>query len=370
MKALPELKAENFGIEESKANEIKAQFEPMLNLMASLEDEYNEVIKMPIEEAQEAARELRKKYVKVRTGTAKIHKDQKAFYRSAGLYIDGFKNAQLFAGQGIETRLKEIEDHAEIQEQKRVKALNDARSEELMQYGIEVVPEGLGLMNEAVWSSFLTGTKINYEARIKAEQDAEAERLEKELAKKIHSERKEQLIPYWNFVPERTPSDLSELPKDHFDKLMVFVETASLRDRERQKEIEVENARLLKEKEAADKKAQEAQIEAEKQANKEREEHEKQMQAEREKNAALEAAVKAAQVKEAKQIALAKEKEQNALKASDADKVKNFNEEVLVIRKKYRFKSEVNKNKFAEAARHLDAALLVMGYKTGNQNNG
>ena len=117
------LEAAEFGLEESKAKEISNQFKPMLDKMVELEKEANEVFKMDKEspEAQKIAKEVRLKYVKVRTGTAEIHKQQKAFYLAAGRYIDGWKNTQLFASEGIEKRLTEYEKHKEIQEQQPIK---------------------------------------------------------------------------------------------------------------------------------------------------------------------------------------------------------------------------------------------------------
>src|SRR5690606_859785 len=103
-----------YGIEESKAKEIELQFRTMLDKMVELENEFNEVIKMPLDESGiEAAKTLRLKYVKVRTGTAAIHKTQKAFYLAAGRFIDGWKNTQLFASQGKEDALMAREKHFE-----------------------------------------------------------------------------------------------------------------------------------------------------------------------------------------------------------------------------------------------------------------
>jgi hypothetical protein len=50
-----------FGLEESKAANIAAQFQPMLDKMVELEKEYNEVINLPIEATETAkkAKELK-----------------------------------------------------------------------------------------------------------------------------------------------------------------------------------------------------------------------------------------------------------------------------------------------------------------------
>ena len=48
------LNPSEFGIEDSKAADIAAQFKPMLDKMVELENEYNEVIALPIELASTA----------------------------------------------------------------------------------------------------------------------------------------------------------------------------------------------------------------------------------------------------------------------------------------------------------------------------
>ena len=67
--------AAEFGIESSRAEQIKAQFEPMLNKMSELEEQYNAIQRQAKQgitaELSESAKELRLQYVKVRTGTAR-----------------------------------------------------------------------------------------------------------------------------------------------------------------------------------------------------------------------------------------------------------------------------------------------------------
>ena len=109
------LEAKEFGIPEEKAKQISEQFKPMLDKMVQLEKEFNEIeTKVISPEVCNEARELRLKLVKVRTGTAAIHKKQKSFYLQAGRFVDGWKNAQLFAGQGLEEKLDKIERYYQI----------------------------------------------------------------------------------------------------------------------------------------------------------------------------------------------------------------------------------------------------------------
>ena len=175
----------DYGLEDSKASEISAMFKPMLAKMVDLEKEYNEVIKLELsDETCAKAKELRLQYVKTRTGTAKIHKELKQFYLQGGRFVDGWKNAQLMASQGIEDTLMNIEKHFEILEEKRIAELQETRSREVSRYSddFDLMPNNLGEMPEDVWSKYLTGAKTLYEVRVEAERKVAEERIAKEKA--------------------------------------------------------------------------------------------------------------------------------------------------------------------------------------------
>lgn len=231
-----------YGIEETKAADIAAQFKPMLDKMVELEQEFNEVISLPIddEDTADKAKELRLKYVKVRTGTEKIHKEQKAFYLSAGRYVDGWKNAQLFASQGIEEKLKAIEDRKETLLKQKLAALREERERLLLPYEIgDTTALGLGSMSEEVWNNFLIGTKTGYEQRKEAQRIAEEQRLAAIEADRIKREEMEKENARLKVEAEAKEKQLAE-------------ERAAAE--KRQKEIE---AKAKKEKDAADKKLKE-----------------------------------------------------------------------------------------------------------------
>ena len=184
------INAAEFGLEESKAAQIAEQFKPMLDKMVELEVEYNKVIQLPIDDPKtsDAAKKLRMQYVKVRTGTAEIHKQQKAFYLAGGRYVDGWKNAQLFASQGIEEKLESIEKHFENLEKQRIENLRVERLAQLLAVeGTE--PVGLGSMTDDVWQNYIAGARLAYEAKKEAERKAEEERIAKEKAEAKERER-------------------------------------------------------------------------------------------------------------------------------------------------------------------------------------
>lgn len=176
-KSLVKINASDYGLEESKASEIEAMFTPMLSKMSELEKDFNDILKLPINhETCKMAKELRLAYVKVRTGTAAIHKQLKDFYLKGGRFVDAFKNTQEFASGEKEKTLKAIEDHFENLERERTEKLRIDRLELLKPY-TEIEPLGLGHMQEDVFNNYLIGVKLALKQKLEAEKKAEEERI-------------------------------------------------------------------------------------------------------------------------------------------------------------------------------------------------
>jgi len=256
-----------FGLEEIKAAQIAAQFKPMLDKMVELEKEANEVFNMDVEDTVTAAKakEVRLKYVKVRTGTAAIHKEQKAFYLAGGKFVDGWKNAQIFASEGVENKLMSIEKHAENVEKERIENLHNERVElckPFVQNEMEILPD-LGNLPDSIWVNYITGLETSYKARIEAEKKAEYERLEAERIEKLRWERSELIKPYYNFFNDDNSIQLGELHTDEFNKLISDLKKQKTDYEKEQEKIRLENEGLKKEAEAKEKQAEKERIERE-----------------------------------------------------------------------------------------------------------
>lgn len=181
---------QEFGLEKTEAQKIEAVFTPMIEKMVELEKEYNEVIALPIEKNTIAkARELRLRYVKVRTGTAEIHKNAKAYYLAGGRFVDAWKNAQSFTAIGKEEVLEKIEKHFELIEQEKKQKLNEERQKQLVQYVSDVTVYNLMDMTDEGFVELLSASKIAHEARLEAERKAEEERLRVEEENRKEQER-------------------------------------------------------------------------------------------------------------------------------------------------------------------------------------
>jgi len=222
---LETVSAEKFGIEEVKAKQIREQFEPMLKQMEVLEVEANKVFQMKkgTPEAEGKAKEVRLKLVKVRTGTALIHKEQKDFYLKAGRFIDGWKNAQIFAGQGIEEKLLEIENYTKIKLAEKIEALNKKRSNQIEKYiNLEQNDLNFGTMQDDVWTAYLEKKKSQYLELIEAEKEAELKRKEDEKNAVIGQERFVELLEFVVYLKRKyTLTECTEMTQDQFDLLKV-----------------------------------------------------------------------------------------------------------------------------------------------------
>ena len=280
------IKASDYGLEESKAAEIEAMFLPMLAKMKELEVQYNDILQKPIEpETCQMAKDLRLVYVKVRTRTAEIHKDLKAFYLNGGRFVDGWKNAQSFASGEKEEVLKKIENHFEILEAEKKAKIKAERIALIQPYIEDVNTFMLGEMTESAFNILLTGAKSQFEARIAAEKKAEEERLAAIEAERVRQEK----IRLENIRLQKEAKERERQMESEREK-------ARAEQEEREKELAVERQQAEKAREALEKEARaereekeklQAKIEFEKQAELRLAESERKVRAAAEKKARL-----------------------------------------------------------------------------------
>ena len=325
MTELVKINAADYGLEENKAKQISDMFKPMLDKMTDLEIQFNEVVKRPIEpETIQMAKELRLSYVKVRTGTAAIHKELKAFYLQGGRFVDGWKNAQLMASQGIEDKLKIIEDHFIIIEREKEKKLLEERTLELQKYDMDTAPYNLELMEDDVWKNYLSGVVLNYNSQKEAEAKAEKERLDK-----IEADRLEQ---------ERIRKESEQLKKE-------------AEARERHERIESER----REKEEIERLAKERE---------EREVHEAAIKKEREEKERIASELKAKQDAELQAKKDEDARIQSELSKGDKDKVADLITDLQNIGEKYTFKSKSNQAMYSDVRNLLNKTIDYINQKS------
>jgi colicin import membrane protein len=292
MSNIVKIDPKEFGLTDQTAANIAAQFQPMLDKMVELEEEFNQVVRLPIEdpETSKKAKEVRLKYVKIRTGTAEIHKQQKQFYLNGGRFVDGWKNAQIFASQGKEAKLEDIEKYQERLEAERIAKLQNEREYALRPYVDDIAHLDLGKMHEDVWTSYFATKKQQHADKIAAEAEAERLRIEAEKKQMTYNERLRALAPYSllefesdltiDTTPEEFDLYMSNAKAARVDKdeqLAAARKEAARIEAERQKELAAERAKQaelqaqIDAKKKAEAEAEAARIKAEEAARKEAE---------------------------------------------------------------------------------------------------
>lgn len=346
-----------FGLSETKAAEVSAMFRPMLDKMEELETEFNRVAQMAqgeiTPEVTKAAKEVRLQYVSVRTGTAKIHKDLKAFYLQGGRLVDAWKNAQLAASSGIEEKLKEIEEHYERIEAARIESLQTERAAELGKYQDENIPANLGSMDQAVWDNFISGAKTNHENRIEAERKAEEERVAAEAAriaeeKRIRDEN-ERLRKEAEEATKAARIEAAKREKEEAERKAKEEAEQKAREEEKRKIEEANRAAL----EAVRKEAEEkARIEREAREAAEAQVRKAEQEAARIKQEAAEA--------EARKVAEEKARIEAEKAKGDDAKFADLKADIITLAQSYEFQAEASKAKYEAVKKHLREAIKLL----------
>jgi len=242
----PELQA----VGENKAEQIKATFEPMAEMLTEFEDVYNSVIleakKEITKELTLKAKRIRLDIGKVRIETGKLKDKQKEYIKLEDKAIMGVHNILVWAVKEKEDNLKEIEDYFDIQEQKRLEWLQFERATALSEYVEDAHDRKLSEMEDDVWEAYYIAKKQEYIDRIAAEKKAEEERIAKEKAEseerekmKIENDRlkREAEINKKRIEQEREKRE-AELEKEREAKRQIEHELQVKKDAEKKAEIE------------------------------------------------------------------------------------------------------------------------------------
>jgi len=172
-----------FGLEQSKANEIKKGLEITLAEREILKRQYEDVINLEITpESIKLFKNLRMQIRDNRTkGIMVWHKENKEFYLRGGQFVDAIKNKEILINEQMEEKLENAEKFFENQEKEKIAQLQKDRVELLRPYDVENLDQlQLGSMDLSIFESFLLGCKTTFETKKEREAKAEAERVAKE----------------------------------------------------------------------------------------------------------------------------------------------------------------------------------------------
>lgn len=319
-------------IEKSKAEQIKATFEPMAEMLAEFEERYNKLMAIPLEEITvDLTREykrLRLDVGKVRIDTGKAKDKAKEYLKLEDKAIMGIHNILVWAVKEKEDNLKERENYFEVQEQKRLEALQLERVEKLSPYVFDARERDLAKFADDEFEALLAMKKKEQEDRIAAEKKAEEERIAKEKAEAEERER----IRKENEQLRKEAEEREKQAKSEAEK-------RAKEEQEREAKAEAER-KMREEKERKEREAYEAKIKAEREA-KEKMQRELEAKAEAERKA-----------KESEKARIEAE-----LNKGDAAKVKDLISDLSNLKTKYTFKSAKNQKMYEDVSSLLDKVI-------------
>jgi len=172
------------GIEKTKAQTVLAFFSAYFEQAAKWEQEVKGLVITDAKQTKEMAlaREGRLKLKEVRVNAKKTHDKLKEGALIEGRFIDSIYNLIEGVTKPLETALLEKEQFVERAEAARVEALRCARAEELALYQVDTSFYDLGNMPEASFKQLLENSQIAAEAKLKAQRQAEEDRIAAEKA--------------------------------------------------------------------------------------------------------------------------------------------------------------------------------------------
>ena len=345
-------------IEKSKAAQIKATFEPMAEMLLEFETAFDSVLadsEIEItEEITDRAKRLRIDIGKIRIKTEAVRKEQKDEYLRAGKAIDGVSNILKWAVVEKENKLKEIENHFEMQEQARVDKLQEDRVAKLSIYVADADERDLAGMDEDVWSAYFNAKKKEYEDIQAAVVQAEKDRIAKEKADIAEQ--------------KRIKAENEKLKKDAEAKLKADIEkqkredaAKKLQEAKLKKERELHEAELQKAKDAKIKIENDARIKQEKLEVKIKAEQDEKnriaIEAEK-KRVELENQIKAKEEAESAIKVKAEEARQFELNKGDSAKVQDLIGDLKGLKTKYVFQSKNNQETYSEVNTLIEKILI------------
>lgn len=330
-------------LEPSKAEQIRKVFEPMVDMLKDLEQEYETLISEASDEitadVTKRAKRLRLDIGKVRIETGKLKDKQKEYIKLEDRAIMGVHNILVWAVKEKEDKLKDIENHFEILERKRLDDLQKVRAERLSQYIEDAYDRDLAKFQDEEFEALLSMKKKEYEDRIEAEKKAELERIAKEKADREERERIEK---------ENAKLKAEAIEREKRER--ADAEARAKIEAERKAKEEAE-AKARAEKERKERDEYEAKLRAEREA---REKVEREERLKREK---LEAELRAKEEAEARAKAEAEAKLQAELNKGDNDKVLDLIADFTTLKTKYQFKSAKNKKMYADVSVLIDKVI-------------
>jgi len=206
-----EVDAMVLGLPTETARHLRESFTPIMNTLEEYEDEFNAIVGVTdifTPKLAKKARDLRLKYVKVRTGTDAVHKEVKAEILLRQKATDGMRAIIRATVSGKEDQLAAIENFIENLRKEEIKLKQDEREESLSDYGLTHMLPTLGEMKDDEWERYFTDVRNSYQLKLKAEAEAA-----------LSKERQQKILRYASHIGNFDAIDLAKLSEKKFDEM-------------------------------------------------------------------------------------------------------------------------------------------------------
>jgi hypothetical protein len=253
---LPETKAKVLLEKFNEYFEVAAQWEAKLNTLIVTDEDQIAEMKM----AGEARKFLKKK----RTEIENTRKEMKEDALREGNMIDGIAKVLKGLIEPLEAKALNIETFAERAQQARIKQLHEDRVAELTLHGWsdmgimklgEMADEDYGFFKDSVirMKQEKEAEQLRKAEELKEQQrQAEIARIEREKRVALYNQRKDELIPYWDFLTaEQRKGDFTTIEQGIWEMDIIALKVkkeAHLADQQR---IAIENENLRAQQEQA-----------------------------------------------------------------------------------------------------------------------
>ena len=164
------------GLQIADGKDVKDNYLPFLERIHALAEQAKTINAVqPTAEDEKLARDIRLQMVKIRTGADKLKTDRKKEYLLKGNLEQACFNIVKNTCELAEDALLKVEKYSEEQERLRKENLRITREQELKAYCENPGMYPLGEMREKAYADLKEGLKLAYEARLKREEEEQAE---------------------------------------------------------------------------------------------------------------------------------------------------------------------------------------------------
>lgn len=319
------------GLEEKQEVEIKNGLSTIIKEREALVESFENVIQEEIsEENIPMFKSLRLQIRDNRTkGIEPWHKANKAYFWNGGKFVDSIKNKEVLINQRMEDALMSCEKHFELQEEKRLKDLQEEREGLISGFLFEGEEHReYAKMDDELWKAIFESKKKAHAEHLETEKKAKEERIAREKAEE--------------------DARIAMIAEN--EKLKKEAEAKEKADKEEEsKRARIDFSRIQAESKA--KAIFEAKLKAE-QDDKQKIEDELKAQKEAET-----ARIAKEKQEELNAIEEAEAKEQALLKRGDSEKVQDLKADLEALKTKYSFKSAKYKKTYSDVNTLIDKVI-------------